>query len=80
MEAAIASHNSYAKFAVEGLGVDRHMQGLKMACLEKGIEPHPIFSDLGYIRYWCIACFRHLKKYKSLCVLIKSGIQYFQVL
>merc|ERR1712210_61462 len=30
MKTAIQAHNSYAKMAVAGLGVDRHMQGLKL--------------------------------------------------
>jgi carnitine O-acetyltransferase len=50
MKAAIQAHNSYAKLAVAGLGVDRHMQGLKLIAAEAGMAPPAIFSDPGYLR------------------------------
>ena len=33
---AMQAHNAYAKMAVQGQGVDRHLQGLKMAAMEMG--------------------------------------------
>ena len=33
---AMKGHNTYAKMAVQGQGVDRHLQGLKMAATEMG--------------------------------------------
>ena len=33
---AMQAHNAYAKMAVQGQGVDRHLQGLKMAAIEMG--------------------------------------------
>jgi len=50
MKAAIAAHNSYAKLAVLGLGVDRHMLGLKLIAAEAGIELPPLYSDPGYLK------------------------------
>eukprot|EP00092_Neocalanus_flemingeri_P016041 GFUD01017361.1.p1 GENE.GFUD01017361.1~~GFUD01017361.1.p1 ORF type:complete len:687 (-),score=159.37 GFUD01017361.1:44-2104(-) len=50
MKRAIQSHNSYARLAVAGLGVDRHLQGMKKIGLENGIEPHDLFSDIGYTK------------------------------
>jgi len=50
MKRAVQAHNSYAKLAVAGLGVDRHLQGMKNIAVENGLEPHPLFSDTGYVR------------------------------
>ena len=50
MKTAIQAHNSYAKMAVAGLGVDRHMQGLKLVGQEAGLEAAAIYSDPGYLR------------------------------
>lgn len=35
---------------MQGLGVDRHLLGLKMAAKELGIEVPELFLDKGYIR------------------------------
>merc|ERR1712083_421163 len=50
MKTAIQAHNSYAKVAVAGLGVDRHMQGLKLIAQEAGKELPSIFSDPGFLK------------------------------
>jgi len=50
MKRAIQAHNSYAKLAVAGLGVDRHLQGMKKIGTENKIEPHELFSDTGYVK------------------------------
>jgi len=50
MKQAIQAHNSYAKMAVSGLGVDRHLQGMKQISIENDIELHDLFTDTGYIR------------------------------
>lgn len=47
---AMQSHNTYAKSAVQGLGVDRHLQGLKMAALELGAPIPDLYQDPGYTR------------------------------
>ena len=47
---AIAAHNSYAKAAVGGLGVDRHLQGLKMAAVNLGVDIPELYNDPGYTR------------------------------
>merc|ERR1719245_738006 len=47
---AIRGHNAYARMATQGLGVDRHFQGMKMAALENDIPLPEIFNDPGYLR------------------------------
>jgi len=47
---AIRGHNTYARMATQGLGVDRHLQGMKMAALENDLPVPEIFSDPGYTR------------------------------
>lgn len=47
---AMQSHNNYAKSAVQGYGVDRHFQGLKMAAIELGKPVPDLYQDLGYTR------------------------------
>ena len=47
---AIIGHNTYAKEAVNGFGVDRHLQGLKMAAADLGVPIPKLFSDPGYTR------------------------------
>ena len=46
---AMKGHNSYAKMAVQGQGVDRHLQGLKMAATEMGrwVLHWTVNDDLG---------------------------------
>ena len=36
--------------ATQGLGVDRHFQGMKMAALENNLPLPEIFNDPGYLR------------------------------
>lgn len=50
MKAAILGHNNYGRMAAAGLGVDRHLQGMKLMALEKGLELPTLFSDPGYIK------------------------------
>ena len=45
-----SGHNTYARMATQGLGVDRHLQGMKMAALENDLPVPEIFSDPGYTR------------------------------
>ena len=47
---AMKSHNTYAKMAVQGHGVDRHLQGLKMAAVELGKPIPELYQDCGYTR------------------------------
>ena len=47
---AIMSHNNYAKEAVNGFGVDRHLQGLKMAASHLGLPIPQLYNDPGYTR------------------------------
>lgn len=47
---AIQSHNKYAKMAVVGQAVDRHLQGLQRAAQENNLPVPDIFSDPGYKR------------------------------
>lgn len=50
MRAAIEAHNSYAKMAVAGLGVDRHLQGLRCVAKEEGIQLPALYSDPGFLK------------------------------
>lgn len=47
---AIKAHNSYARSASKGYGVDRHLQGLKMAALELSLPVPGLYQDPGYTR------------------------------
>jgi len=50
MRNAIVAHNAYAKSAVAGKGVDRHLQGLHRASKELGIDSPDLFMDPAYTR------------------------------
>merc|ERR1739838_1288032 len=50
LRAAIDEHKSYAKDAVNGFGVDRHLLGLKLAAIEEGMDVPTLFMDVGYVR------------------------------
>lgn len=50
MKSAINSHKKYTVEALNGFGVDRHLLGLKLMALERGVEISPLYSDQGYIR------------------------------
>ena len=50
MKAAIGAHNSYAKLAVAGLGVDRHLQGLKLIAQENSLPLPELYSNLGFLK------------------------------
>ncbi|XP_022123060.2 carnitine O-acetyltransferase isoform X1 [Pieris rapae] len=47
---AVNAHKNYTVMALQGLGVDRHLLGLKLTALENGIELPPIYADPGYTR------------------------------
>ncbi|KAK7593027.1 hypothetical protein V9T40_007779 [Parthenolecanium corni] len=47
---AISSHKDYAINAMKGLGIDRHLLGLKLAAKELGIEVPKLFFDAGFVR------------------------------
>lgn len=40
----------YLHQAVSGLGVDRHLLGLKLAAIEAGMDVPKLFMDVGYLR------------------------------
>jgi len=50
MRNAISSHNSYAREAVKGQGVDRHLQGLHRAAQELSLDTPDLFLDAGYVK------------------------------
>ncbi|XP_063376290.1 carnitine O-acetyltransferase [Cydia fagiglandana] len=50
MQSAINAHKNYTVMALQGLGVDRHLLGLKLIALENGIDIHKLYSDPGYVR------------------------------
>ncbi|ROT74309.1 putative carnitine O-acetyltransferase-like, partial [Penaeus vannamei] len=47
---AVEGHKNYAKDAVRGYGVDRHLLGLKLCAIEAGMDVPTLFMDVGYIR------------------------------
>lgn len=47
---AINSHKKYANMAVQGLGVDRHLLGLKLIASENDIPLPEIYQDEGYLK------------------------------
>ncbi|XP_049831480.1 carnitine O-acetyltransferase-like [Schistocerca gregaria] len=55
LQKAIKSHKDYTIQAVNGLGVDRHLLGLKMIAIENGLDVPKLFLDSGYI------CSTHMK-------------------
>lgn len=47
---AIQAHKDYTVQALQGLGVDRHLLGLKLLAIENGIEVPKLYSDPGYVK------------------------------
>eukprot|EP00759_Apiculatamorpha_spiralis_P053395 PhF_6_TR6183/c0_g1_i1/m.9273/K00624/E2.3.1.7; carnitine O-acetyltransferase len=47
---ATEAHVTFMKKAKGGKGVDRHMLGLRMICLEQGIEFPPLFTDVAFAK------------------------------
>ncbi|XP_065068504.1 carnitine O-acetyltransferase-like isoform X2 [Rhopilema esculentum] len=45
---AVAGHAKYTKEAINGQGVDRHLLGLKLICMESGMKIPEIFRDKAY--------------------------------
>ncbi|XP_072936490.1 carnitine O-acetyltransferase-like isoform X2 [Epargyreus clarus] len=50
MKKAINAHKDYTVQALQGLGVDRHLLGLKLTALENGIQIPKLYQDPGYVR------------------------------
>lgn len=50
LKGAINSHKNYTVQALQGLGVDRHLLGLKLTAIENGIEIPIIYSDPGFTK------------------------------
>lgn len=50
MKNAINAHKNYVSQAVQGLGIDRHLLGLKLIAKENGIEVPALYSDEGYTK------------------------------
>lgn len=47
---AIESHKKYVTQAVQGLGIDRHMLGLKLIAKENGLPVPELYADEGYVK------------------------------
>jgi carnitine O-acetyltransferase len=45
LKRASDAHLKYMEEATQGKGVDRHLLGLKLSCLESGQPLHPLFAD-----------------------------------
>lgn len=50
LKAAIESHKKYVNLAIQGLGIDRHLLGLKLIAKENGIAVPELYSDEGYVK------------------------------
>ncbi|KAJ2953579.1 hypothetical protein O0L34_g1184 [Tuta absoluta] len=50
MQRAIQAHKDYTVQALQGLGVDRHLLGLKLIAIENGIELPKLYSDAGFVK------------------------------
>ena len=50
LKEAVNAHKNYAKDAISGFGVDRHLLGLKLSAIEAGMDVPSLFMDVSYIR------------------------------
>lgn len=50
MRVAITEHQKYARNALQGIGVDRHMLGLKLMALENNLPVPAFFSSPGFVK------------------------------
>lgn len=50
MQKAINAHKNYTVQALQGLGVDRHLLGLKLIAIENGIDIPKLYSDAGFVK------------------------------
>ncbi|CAG9784470.1 unnamed protein product [Diatraea saccharalis] len=50
MQKAINAHKHYTVQALQGLGVDRHLLGLKLIAIENGIDIPKLYSDAGFVK------------------------------
>ncbi|XP_053625257.1 carnitine O-acetyltransferase-like isoform X2 [Plodia interpunctella] len=50
LQKAIKAHKDYTVQALQGLGVDRHLLGLKLIAKENGIAVPKIYSDAGFAK------------------------------
>lgn len=50
LKEAVQSHQKYAKLALQGQGVDRHLLGLKLMALENNLNVPDFFKSPGYVK------------------------------
>ncbi|KAG7311587.1 hypothetical protein JYU34_002635 [Plutella xylostella] len=50
MQRAVNAHKNYTVQALQGLGVDRHLLGLKLVAIENGIDLPKLYLDAGYVK------------------------------
>lgn len=50
LKEAVESHQKYAKMALQGQGVDRHLLGLKLMALENNMTIPDFFNSPGYVK------------------------------
>lgn len=50
LKKAVLGHRDYTNLAMQGLGVDRHLLGLKLTALENNIPLPEIYSDAGFVK------------------------------
>lgn len=50
LKVAVNGHQAYAKMAMSGAGVDRHLMGLKLIARENGMGMPELYNDDGFVK------------------------------
>lgn len=50
LKVAVNGHQAYAKMAMSGSGVDRHLMGLKLIARENGMGIPELYNDDGFVK------------------------------
>lgn len=50
LKGAVNGHQAYAKMAMQGGGIDRHLMGLKLIARENGLAVPDLFADDGFVK------------------------------
>lgn len=50
LKVAVNGHQAYAKMAMSGSGVDRHLMGLKLTARENGMGIPELYNDDGFVK------------------------------
>lgn len=50
LQAAVKGHKDYSVLAMQGLGVDRHLLGLKLTAMENKLPLPELYKDAGFVK------------------------------